>query len=87
MTRPNTGASFFEMELEDLDAKYVKLEVDVSFAEASDAERASDASEDDEGGDGGARGEREKLVKSSSRLRRDAASDLKTTRDVRTTRS
>ena len=78
VTRPNTGASFFEMELEDLDAKYVKLEVDVSFAEASDAERASDASEDDEGGDDDARGERrKKLVKSSSRLRRDAASDSK----------
>ena len=78
VTRPNTGASFFEMELEDLDAKYVKLEVDVSFAEASDADRASDASEDDEGGDDDARGERrKKLVKSSSRLRRDAASDSK----------
>ena len=76
VTRPNTGASFFEMELEDLDAKYVKLEVDVSFAEASDAERASDASEDDEGGDDDERGERRKKQEGgSSRLPRDAASD------------
>ena len=27
VTRPNTGASFFEMELEDLDAKYAKVEI------------------------------------------------------------
>ena len=77
------------MELEDLDAKYVKLEVDVSFAEASDAERASDASEDDEGGDDDARGERrKKLVKSSCRRVFGATRpDPKTTRDGRTTRS
>jgi hypothetical protein len=82
VTRPNTGASFFEMELEDLDAKYVKLEVDVSFAEASDAERASDASEDDEGGDDDERGERRKKPEGgSSRLPRDAASDDDDSRD------
>jgi hypothetical protein len=70
------------MELEDLDAKYVKLEVDVSFAEASDAERASDASEDDEGGDDDERGERRKKPEGgSSRLPRDAASDDDDSRD------
>ena len=71
VTRPNTGASFFEMELEDLDAKYVKLEVDVSFAEASD----EGEDEDDEGGDDDdVNGERRKKPKKggSSRLRRDA---------------
>jgi len=71
VTRPNTGASFFEMELEDLDAKYVKLEVDASFAEASD----EGEDEDDEGGDDDdERGERRKKPKKggSSRLRRDA---------------
>ena len=37
VTRPNTGASLFEMELEDLDAKYVKVECG-SFLEEDDAE-------------------------------------------------
>ena len=45
VTRPNTGASLFEMELEDLDAKYVKVECGASssFEEDDAVEKGNEA--------------------------------------------
>ena len=51
VTRPNTGASFFEMELEDLDAKYVKVETSETWS--SDVARDGDEKRIGEVGDEG----------------------------------